>query len=94
MANKQNLSPETIAKRKAYNATPEQKHRRAMQNAARAEMIAAGRAHKGDGKDVGHVVPLDQNSNKGANSISNLRIQTREDNRGWKRDGSQPKRLR
>jgi hypothetical protein len=91
---KQNLSPETIAKRKAYNATPEQVHRREMQNAARAEMIRAGRAHKGDGKDVGHVVPLDQNANKGANSMSNLQIQTVQKNRGWKRDGNQPKPTR
>lgn len=46
-----------------------------------------GLAHKGDGKDVGHIVPLDHSSNKGANSRSNLAMQTVDYNRGWKRGG-------
>lgn len=37
-----------------YNAKPEQKKRRAARNKARRQMIAAGKAKKGDGKDVHH----------------------------------------
>jgi hypothetical protein len=81
---KQNLSPETLAKRAAYNATPEQKHRRAMQNAARREMEAKGLVHKGDGKDVGHVKPLDAG---GTNNPKNYQVQDAAFNRGWREGG-------
>lgn len=88
MASKQNLSPETLRKRAAYQATPEQKKNRAARNAARAEMMEKGLVRKGDGKDVGHVKPLDRG---GTNARSNLAIQSVPQNRGWRRGGrSQP----
>jgi len=37
---------------RAYNSTPEQKKRRAQRNAARRKLMAQGKVHKGDGKDV------------------------------------------
>jgi hypothetical protein len=40
---------------KEYHATPEQKKRRAERNAARRKAVEAGRAKKGDGKEVDHV---------------------------------------
>ena len=38
-----------------YHAKPEQKMRRAERNAARLKAIEAGRAKRGDGKEVHHV---------------------------------------
>lgn len=38
-----------------YHAKPEQKKRRAERNAARLKAIEAGRAKRGDGKEVDHV---------------------------------------
>lgn len=64
---------------RTYQATKTQKKNRAKRNAARREAIRDGRAHKGDGKDVGHVKPL---SKGGSNAKSNTRIESREKNRG------------
>lgn len=41
-----------------YQGTEQQKKNRAMRNAARRKMVKAGKAHKGDGKDVGMWWPL------------------------------------
>lgn len=38
-----------------YHSKPEQKKRRAQRNAARRKAIEAGRAKKGDGKEVDHI---------------------------------------
>lgn len=38
-----------------YHSTPEQKKRRAERNAARRKAVDAGRAKKGDGKEVDHI---------------------------------------
>ena len=42
---------------RGYQAQPDQVKKRTARNAARAEMIKAGKASKGDGKDVGHKIP-------------------------------------
>jgi len=65
-----------------YQGTPEQIKRRAQRNAARRKMEAAGRVHKGDGKEVDH-----KNFNTANNSNSNLRVVSRAVNRR-----KQPKR--
>lgn len=65
-----------------YQGTPEQIKRRAERNAARRKMEAAGRVHKGDGKEVDH-----KNFNTANNSNSNLRVVSRSVNRR-----KQPKR--
>jgi len=65
-----------------YQGTPEQIKRRAERNAARRKMEAAGRVHKGDGKEVDH-----KNFNTANNSNSNLRVVPRSVNRR-----KQPKR--
>lgn len=41
-----------------YHSSPEQKKKRAARNKARRAAVAQGRARKGDGMDVHHVVPL------------------------------------
>lgn len=74
----------TEARRKAqakYNAKPEQKKRRAQRNAARRKMIAAGKARKGDGKDVAH-----KDNNTANNSASNLQMQSKAKNRSFPRN--------
>ena len=63
-----------------YQGTPEQIKRRASRNAARAEMVKAGKAHKGDGLDVGH-----KTGNPLKNGVSNLKMQTKHDNRSYPR---------
>lgn len=69
------VKPESLRKR-AYNATEEQKTRRAQRNAARAKMEKAGKVRKGDGKDVDH-----KNMNTANNSMSNLQVMNKSKNR-------------
>lgn len=74
----------TEARRRAqakYNSKPEQKKRRAQRNAARRKMIRAGKARKGDGKDVAH-----KDNNPHNNSMRNLLLQPPKKNRSFKRD--------
>lgn len=66
----------------SYHAKPEQKKKRAMRNAARRELQAEGRVHKGDGKDVDHKRPL---RSGGTNAESNLRVTSKSKNRGWRK---------
>ena len=54
-----------------YQGRPEQIKNRAARNAARAKMVKAGKAKKGDGKDVAHVVALD----KGGSNKQGVRIE-------------------
>ena len=64
----------------SYQGTPEQIKRRASRNAARAAMVKAGKAKKGDGMDVDHA-----NSNPLNNSLKNLRVQKKSVNRSFAR---------
>ena len=66
-----------------YQGTEEQKKNRAKRNAARRELEDQGRVHKGDGKDVDHKRPI---SKGGGNDASNLRVQSKHDNRSFRRD--------
>lgn len=61
-----------------YHSKPSQKKNRAKRNAARADMVAAGRVRKGDGKDVAHKRSLMKG---GSNSKSNLSVQSKSKNR-------------
>lgn len=78
-------TPQKLAYQKKYNARPEMVNRREKNNAARREAIREGRAKVGDGKDVGHKTPLDRG---GSNADANLEVQTRKENRGWRRGKS------
>ena len=66
---------------KEYHAKPEQKEARAQRNAARREAEREGKVSKGDGKDVAHKTAI---KNGGTNADSNLKVQDKEDNRGWR----------
>jgi len=63
-------------RQRAYNSSPQQKTRRAERNAARAKMVKAGKASKGDGKDVDH-----KNMNTANNSTKNLQVISASKNR-------------
>lgn len=65
-----------------YQGTEKQKKRRAERNAARRKMVEAGKAHKGDGKDVDH-----KDRNTANNSKSNLRVVSKRANRSYSRKG-------
>jgi 5-methylcytosine-specific restriction endonuclease McrA len=66
-----------------YQGRSDQKKKRAMRNQARVEMSRKGMVRKGDGLDVDHRHPLDQG---GTNDLTNLRVQPKRKNRGFKRD--------
>lgn len=78
-------TPHKLAYQKRYNARPEMVKRREKNNEARRELIREGKAHVGDGKDVGHKRPLDRG---GSNTRGNLEMQSRKENRGWRRGQS------
>lgn len=61
-----------------YNARPENKKKRAMNNAARRQAIKEGLVKKGDGKDIDHKKKL---MNGGTNAKSNLRVRSVSANR-------------
>lgn len=74
---------EVKAHRKAqakYQQKPEQVQKRENRNQARREMIKDGKAHKHDGKDVGHA-----DGNALNNSPINWKIQSRHSNRSYHR---------
>ncbi len=66
-----------------YQGTEEQKHNRALRNAARNELMHEGRVHKGDHKDVDHKHPL---ITGGSNREENLRVVSERVNRGYRRN--------
>ena len=66
---------------KNYQGKPEQIKRRAKRNAARAAMVKAGKANKGDGKDVAH-----RNGNPNDNKMANLQAQSKKKNRSYPRN--------
>lgn len=63
-----------------YHSKPKQKKNRASRNAARAKMMKAGKAKKGDGKDVAH-----KNGNPKDNKLKNLKSQSKSKNRSYAR---------
>jgi len=66
-----------------YKSTPEQIHARVIRNRNRRAALAAGRVHKGDGKEIDHKVPL---SKGGAPGGSNLRVVSAHTNDSFKRN--------
>lgn len=64
-----------------YQGTEEQKKNRAARNKARAKAVREGRASKGDGMDVDHVVPLA----KGGSRDGATRVVSKKKNRSYKR---------
>jgi len=67
---------------KGYNHRPENIKRRVQRDKARRMLEKEGKVKKGDGKDVGHKKPERQG---GSNARSNLRVESRSTNRGWRK---------
>ena len=65
-------------KKRDSSGKPTNLELRAERNRARNAKIKAGKAKKGDGKDVGHKKPL---SKGGAKKDSNTKVQSRKSNR-------------
>lgn len=65
----------------SYHSSPEQIKKRASRNAARRKLMKTGKVRKGDGKDVDH-----KNGNANDNSSSNLRVQSKSQNRSFPRN--------
>lgn len=63
-----------------YAGKPQAKKNRAQRNKARAMMTIAGKAHKGDGKDVGHIKAMGKG---GLSKMYNLQMQTIAANRSF-----------
>ena len=76
-----------ISEYKNYQGKPEQIKRRASRNAARAKMVKAGKAKKGDGLDVDHV-----NGSPLQNHKKNLRVVSKTANRSFPRNSSAGKK--
>lgn len=64
-----------------YQGTPEQKKKRAARGRARYKLMKQGRVKLGDGLDVDH-----KDTNPLNNSSSNLRVQTKSNNRSYPRN--------
>jgi len=77
MATKRNYAKEYAN----YHAKPKQKKNRAARNQARSKAVKAGRASKGDGKDVHHVKPLA----KGGSRTGRTAVVSKAKNRSFKR---------
>lgn len=75
------------AKEGRWQASPEQKKRRAQRNAARKRAMDAGLVRKGDGKEVDHL----GSNRRGPLDNSRVKVVSRRRNRKRqpKRDGSQ-----
>lgn len=83
----------TAARQRAqakYNSKPEQVKRRMARNRARAAMVRAGKARKGDGKDVGHSDGNPMNTPK--KGTKNLRMESKRANRSYPRTRNGSKR--
>ena len=76
MATKRNYKSEY----KNYHSKPKQKKRRAQINSAISKMVKAGKARKGDGKDVHH-----RNRNTKDNRSKNLAVVSKRSNRSFRR---------
>jgi hypothetical protein len=72
-----------------YHSSPKQKKRRAQRNAARRKMVKAGKARKGDGKDIHH-----KSGNTRDNRASNLAAISKHKNRSFHRKGAAKGRLK
>ena len=83
----QKNTPARQAAQKKYNAKPAQLKKRAARNKARRQMIAAGKARKGDGKDVMH-----RDGNALNNKPSNWKMGTKAENRSYARTSSAKKK--
>lgn len=65
---KKGATADSIRQRE-YNSKASSKKDRASRNSARSEAVKAGKAHKGDGKDVDHKDSNPRNNKKGNTQV-------------------------
>lgn len=68
-----------------HKSKPNRVKDRASRNKARSMMMKAGKAKKGDGKDVGHIKAI---SKGGLSQMFNLQMQSQSSNRSFSRNRS------
>ncbi len=78
-------SPQKLKYQKARNSRPEEVNKREANNRARYQMLKAGKVHVGDKLDVAHKVALEDG---GSNDPKNLKVESQNKNRGWRRVGN------
>ena len=74
--------PRNYKKEAQYESSPEQVANRVARNRARRKLMREGKVHKGDGKDVDHIKPMD----KGGTNADGLRVVSKSENRSFRRD--------
>ena len=74
--------PRNYKKEAEYEDSPQQVKNRVMRNKMRRKLTREGKVHKGDGKDVAHVVALD----KGGTNADGVRVESASANRSFRRD--------
>ena len=83
MPNSKNYNRDYKKEYDNYHSSDKAKKQRAENNKARRKMVADGKAHKGDGKDVAH-----KDNNTGNSSKSNLKLESKSKNRSFTRTKS------
>jgi len=75
--------PRNYKKEEKYEDSPEQVKNREVRNKARRDALKSGKVHKGDGKEVDHIIPL---SKGGTNTLKNQRVKSASANRSFSRN--------
>jgi len=75
--------PRNYKKEEKYEDSSEQVKNREARNKARRDALKSGKVHKGDGKEVDHIIPL---SKGGTNSPKNQRVKSASANRSFSRN--------
>jgi hypothetical protein len=76
--------PRNYKKEEKYEDSPQQVKNRVMRNKMRRKLMREGKVHKGDGKDVAHIVALD----KGGTNADGVRVESASGNRSFRRDSN------
>ena len=80
MPSSENYKRDYKAEYANYQGKPDQKKKRASRGRARYKLMKQGRVRLGDGLDVAH-----KNNNPNDNKTTNLAVQTKRQNRSYKR---------
>jgi hypothetical protein len=75
-------SKQELKTKAAYNKVPSVQDKRVINNRARRQALAAGKASVGDGTSVDHIKPLGKG---GSASKKNTRIISAAENKGWRK---------